>query len=733
MSKLLPIMCLCTDRRRQLRLIVVSIRIMSSLDNKSRGLLEKDSGNPNSQGSSTDDINRVRPILTSSVSVSTGRQALKETIAAQKKRLAANHHLPPRPESAQSSFSEAKMVNQRSAAKVAPSKPAALTVPTGTHLSSLSSAPMRPGIKARRPDIARPATADPYAERRPTSSSSHAKGFSPESSPGKMRPRLAATPGVKSSSPSRPKSRLEGAALSTTKNKPKRLDIAGLKANETRTLPSRMRSDSENSGKPIPSVDQGGIITRSKPAVIDLATEELAEDAPDEAPVTYQDGAFVKVPSEPVKSDVHTTPVRHARLGSDSSVSRLPISVGHHSRNNSEDSKIPSPSLASSKGSYSKNAIEDHPSKVATPITRRSTHPSEEIPLATDALKVYEDPVSPSANTAPLASSRSPRIKLSPAKSSVLEELPVNEPTTPSHRDNKRPLSPERTPLSSSILTSSGVENAQRRWGKAEATDRKRSVSPRSKDPIKAREMVDKGIVRIRAKALDAHGYRKLQGLIRYHDSIFMDEAKYDEMLISLLDALEAPSDEKKSIAAMRSLDLKTQILLTLRLMLSYNKSWFSAHYPRVMITLLETRKQYELSNHMVSALEETVEEIIGVCQPTDVIDAVLQLIENEEGTDAGYRAITMGIYVLTGLLKRLNGTHSPLTQSKMERLGMFANSSLSQPQPDVRRAITEFCVELHEMVRNDEVFWRMINSPAGDHRNLLTYYIAKRSTQTAR
>jgi CLIP-associating protein 1/2 len=194
------------------------------------------------------------------------------------------------------------------------------------------------------------------------------------------------------------------------------------------------------------------------------------------------------------------------------------------------------------------------------------------------------------------------------------------------------------------------------------------------------------------------------------------------------LDALEGPSDDKKSGAAMRVLDLKTQILVTIRAMLAYNKSWFSAFYPRVMTALLATRRPYEVTNHLVSGLEETAEDIVAVCNPPEVIDAVLPFLQSEDHTDAGYRTITMGIYVLTGLIHRLNQNHLHLPSADLERLGQFANSGLSRPHPDVRRAITDFCVELHEMVHNDDAFWRMINAPGGDHRNLLTYYIAKRS-----
>jgi CLIP-associating protein 1/2 len=308
----------------------------------------------------------------------------------------------------------------------------------------------------------------------------------------------------------------------------------------------------------------------------------------------------------------------------------------------------------------------------------------------------------------------------------------VNEPNTHAPRDkNQTTLSPSAHV--ENAIPADGSENGHRAWGKMGAGERRRSISPRSKDLTKAKDMIDKGITRIRAKALDVHGYRKLQGLIKYHGAIFTDQSKYNEMLVALLDALETANDEKRTSAS-KSMDLKAQILVTVRLMFAYNEEYFAAFYPRVMTSLLNTRKQYELTtNHIVSGLEETAEDIVSSCQPQDVMDAVLDLVEAEQNDDEGYRAITMGIYVLSGLLRRLNKYQKKLSDAEIARLGRFANASLSQPQPDVRRAVTEFCVELHEMMHDEEAFWRMINSAGNDHRNLLTYFIAKRSSEALR
>ena len=713
----------------------MSRRVMSTLDNKSKTLLERDPANPNPNSPSTGVVEQPRSTFSSSTSAASGRQALKETIAAQKKRLAAANKAPPRPESAQSSFPEAETRPSRPPAHRTPAAKSTTvrTVPTGAHLSTLSSAPMRPAIKPRRPELARPATADPYSDRRPPSAASHRKASSPDDSPPKPKARLLATPGPKSTGAPRPKSTtIDAAPVSTAKIRARRLDISTLKGGDERSVANRLRSNSNDLPRPALGVEES--VSRIMPRV--RAPEDpghlFGEDPKvvrEAIPISYQDAvAVAETSSESQLPEKPSTPVCPSQINDDGTMSPPSTSPQRHSRTTSEESKAEeskaaSPVPLSPNGPHS---IGGHPSEVTTPTSQCSVSRPEEI-LYPEKPKVYEDPESPPAVGSP---SRSPNIAISTVKSSVLEELPVNEPTILGQRDNKQSSIQERIPRLSQVL-SLGEENDHRRWGKIESAERRRSISPRSKDPIKAREMIDKGIIRIRAKALDVHGYRKLQGLLRYHETIFADEAKYDEMLMALIEALEAPGDDKRSTLG-RPLDLKTQILVTIRLMLTLNKAYFSTYYPRVMTALLNTRRHYELTNHIVSGLEKTSEDIVATCDPPDVIDAVLDLIETEGKDDEGHRSITMGIYVLKGLLRRLNKNRVYLNHPEVERLGKLANRNLAEPQPDIRRAITDFCVELHEMVNDDESFWRMIGSPTGDLRNLLTYYIVKQSSQAA-
>lgn len=751
-------------------------RIMSILDTKSRSLLEKDPGNIKSKPSDATGNSTY------------GRTTLKETIAAQKRARMATTKAPhARPESAQSTFAEVKPTNKSSSTFRTTST--VRSVPIGTHVSqtsTLSSAPMRPGARTRRPEPPRPATADPYS-RRPL----HVKESSPMASPPKARPKSTITPARPKSriesafddnandTPVPPKSRVDSAPFSGTKTKPKRLDIAALKAagRVTKTAsadvspPGATFDTSQPLVSPIdsnrapfaePKIDDTPM-TDDEHSIKTKAIELTTTGAPESNALIPSSGAFV------TSSMSRTSPVSHRRLNSDSSaqttvspykVSSSPAN-GHisslssnrcHNKTNS-DGMMHIPHISTPRGSSS--AEEHHvpvPFEAPTVTTALSTSadstnimgptsttsiiphasalpvlPVAPISLVPETVKVYEDPQSPASREGRADAIPIQKLSQTPSKSNPLEELPINEPTPTSNRRLNRP--PETSPVVVSVPDS---ENTRRQWKKAEVAERRRSLSPRSKDPSRARDMIDRGLNKIQSGAIDVHGYRKFQSLIKYHESILADEVKYGEILIALLQALETPEMERKGSAS-RALDLKTQVLVTIRLMLSLNKIYFSAHYAQAMTAIITARRHYEITNHIVSGLEETAEQVVAACDPPVVMDAVLDLLETEELTPEGLRMSAMGSYILAGLIHRLNEKNLILTETELQRLGLFAKKKLCNPQPDVRRAAINFCLELHEMVQPEDAFWNMVNSRNEDFRPLLTYYIVRKPTRTQR
>ena len=260
-------------------------------------------------------------------------------------------------------------------------------------------------------------------------------------------------------------------------------------------------------------------------------------------------------------------------------------------------------------------------------------------------------------------------------------------------------------------------------WHNKETAERRRSVSPRSKDPEEARKILAQAILQIKSRSIDDHGYRKVQGLITYHDSIFTDEEKYDEMLLALLDALETPNTETRSPLG-RRLDNKFQLLVTIRLMLVHNRKYFAAYYPRAMSALIIARRNFQTRNHIVSGLEETAKDIAAVCIPPDVIDAVIDVLETEENDALGTRTVAMGLHILASLTARMTTLQATFDLQQEQRMAAFGFKCLRQSTSIVRRATIQYCMELRNHVKPENRYFRLVTGNYSDLKNLITYYV---------
>lgn len=362
-------------------------------------------------------------------------------------------------------------------------------------------------------------------------------------------------------------------------------------------------------------------------------------------------------------------------------------------------------------------------------------------------LKVYEDP---SGEGAKVTVSSPPA-----TRSTVLEELPVNEPAAslPSIMSNYPPLLAEEgeSPL------------YHRKWINVESTARRLTDSDRTENPYLMRRILDGGIARVRAGTLEVHGFRKLQALIRSREDIWEDGVKFDELLQPLLENLESPNIDNGDGKTARAQDqIKTQVLMTIRLLHQNHPKYFSRYYSQTLCAIILARKHHHPTSHIVCGLEETSESIVAQCDPEPCIDAVLDLLETETSARSDGTLFT-GFYVLAGLLHRVCPTSptrpllsppssssststfsnpsSPqesqstpfatlLPPTQQTRLGHLAAHCLSDTNPDIRRAVMEFALELHDAVGGGEgagSFWRLLKGASEDQRSLITYYLVRR------
>lgn len=266
-------------------------------------------------------------------------------------------------------------------------------------------------------------------------------------------------------------------------------------------------------------------------------------------------------------------------------------------------------------------------------------------------------------------------------------------------------------------------ENTRQKYISSEMAEWNRSVSGHSKNPDKARKQLSRAIDNIRTWTMDDYGYRQLQGLIKIHDTLFQDEQKFDELLLVLLDTLETPVTENSRPLG-RPFDNKFQILVTIRLMLAHNAKYCAAYHPRALSALVVARRNFESRSHIVGGLEETAADIVAQCSATDVMDPVLDVLELQEPDEAGFRAISMGLHILSGLVARIKADEC-FDDIQEQRVTRFALKCLRTEHLETRRATTAFCVELRRLINPEERYFQMVAGNDEALKSLLTYYIA--------
>jgi CLIP-associating protein 1/2 len=362
-------------------------------------------------------------------------------------------------------------------------------------------------------------------------------------------------------------------------------------------------------------------------------------------------------------------------------VSRIPISPRHSPRSSrSANTYVSSPSKA------------DEDFTMVIPTVSAISEPSinvemmrsskDALPTPAKSLKVYEDPFSGAGDqttSKPMFSAP------------VLEEVPINEDAA--------------------------------NLGLISATPKMTDVSPElSKQNSR---LLDSGIARVKAKSLDVHGFRKLQGLIRENKALWT-EHKFEELLLGLFEYLEAPL---LSLPPEKVQDVKAQILATIKLMLKKDREAFEPHVSRGLQSLLATRSCYDSRAHIVSGLELLADELVTLANPEETTTTITNLLQGEEMTQEGCRTLSMGLHVLKELL---DATMSFVpTDAEMSNIGRLAMRCLHSSESGVRMDAVQLCVAMHARV-GDKKFWVVMEGVEDDPKSLITYYIVKRQRETA-
>lgn len=664
---------------------------MNALDAKSKQLLERDSSNPNATNdaftSSVGPSNMSNP----RAAPTNARSTLKETIAAQKKASMAAKRLPDRPNSAMATLSPAKHPTVPSHRPTPSAPTGTLRGPpiTGSHASrpqsgtssttghgSLMSGPVR---RPRRPDVPRPATADPYANRK------------------LMR---GETPPLKSpgNSPVRPVSK--GSGSSTTSSFARSTTTSNLRSGAGDSVASSRATSPRTSpikGRP-----------KSVLAEASASAPNLSQ-ADEYAPSTSADENFTMVvPSGKALRKAAPSPQKQ-KLDDDRP------SSGHSTMPSMAEEDNFTMVMPTRGGELGIPVLRGQGKPEAADGKHRSTpqHPTPAAaahqPHNLDVF-VYEDPNSNQGQPAPEES-----------ETAVLEELPLNEHMPPPwpHEDGSQS---QDTPAD----IQSPASPSKKEFPASETPGLDRA------EALKNRRLLSSGIDRLSAKTLDPHGFRRLQVLVKASSKD--PEMRMAGLLIALSQYLEAPNESLK-VNTIKVQNLKSQALATIRALVALHRRDPNVRHElgRCLCSILRAKKTTDIISHTSLDLDKTADEVVRHAQ--DQIGScmfnVSSLMESDDDANlAGHRRlITMALAVLSRLIATANAQGAVLEASQLQHAAKLAVTSLDDTDSDVRRADIGLCIELFEVYgeeRKDE-FWASLKGAREPQLNLIAYYLARR------
>ncbi|CAA9960375.1 CLASP-N multi-domain protein [Pyrenophora teres f. maculata] len=717
-------------------------KMFDTLDKREKTALEKDPNNPNASMASSQ-------VSTASFSKSVGpgasRNALKEKIAEQRRaKLAAAKTVPERPNSAAATYTTpgksqpalnkslgSRTASNLSTASSGPPRPtsgmsgestkSALKNSSGT--GSLMSGTVRRPIRPPRPELNRPATADPYAVRRPgkvtpsmtpekTPATSTVKKSGAPKTTARPRAQTQNSPNV---SPARPKSRIgqpvahrKSASISSRQESPA-VSPAKEKEEDLTMVKPWVRSQSHHDPGTIPFRQRNGLNASNGSAVVDHDTSDIGDE----------DNFTMVIPTltRPTAQPTHRTPPKPAP-----SSGRLPV---------------PSPraSLLRSPKSMSHLDGSGLRSSTRSPRMKSPDRPSTRGTDAGDEVHVYEDP---------FVGEEPSRLE-DDSNKSVLEELPINE------KSNERRQSTGS--ISSDVIMGNGSEDHPRGHHKTGSTGsvlHTENYDTNNAEVLKNRQLLASGIKKIEGRTVEAHMFRRMQDMVKSNQEIWgPNDENFGRLLLACLDFLEAPVHELKA-PQMKAVNLKVQALATIRALLSLYRKETSKYFSRVLRTVLATKSQYENTSHIAMDLESTADEIVKYGQTLDCLNTVLAMIEDTPASTPtsspnskssvsslpghpSTRTTTMALSTLASLVEISGAKNVALSPEQTARLGRLAVRCMDDQDADVRKADIEFCVALHERIngsdgaKEDGGFWKAVAGAREQHLNLLTYYLAKK------
>ncbi|KAK4972910.1 suppressor of tub2 mutation [Elasticomyces elasticus] len=688
-------------------------KIMASLDQKSQTALQKDSNNPNASFHAS----------TSGATASTSRpgngsrMALREMLAEQRKAKAAGS-LPERASSAMANLSPAKPRSQAnlngaarggshlrhenrvvSSASNTSEAASEAKAPAGKSRSALMSGPVR---RPRRPEIARPQTADPYAARRMLRPETPANG-----SPGNSPPK--GTAGSKTSIPGSSTSRNRaktsggnGLAAASPGGSPVKRSPAITHAHPAPELPEHVVVEARPTSKGSTSSHHGDHLnsreddlTMVMPGSRSLghsarAPNGLGHKRPGLGQTMSVDSGIPAVVEEDGFTMVMPNLHSHQPRNRSPLVYRSPLKMMfEEAREQFERS-----------GSPPRENVGGIEETLAAAVPRQDSPTKPRTPQP-EEIQIYEDPFTGEA----------PEV-VTDGERRALAELQVNE--------NVRVHSPTQSQGSSASPASSPRHASESRSPLPAQTPQDRAETLRSK------RLLSSGIESIRSRRLDAHGFRRVQDLAKSNLDIWGNGSKYDDLMGALLEYLQTFDQDTRLTQQPphKAAGLKAQALGLVRCLLTLQRKNALAWHPKALVTVFMCRRA--AGSHIGADLEKTAEDIVAQAVLEPCIDATLEYLPSTTGTGA---SVAMALTTLRKLLETAKLRGVDLGSERKIRLTAAAAKYLDDADADVRKADTELASDLFALFGSSKAeFWSEFKGTEEGRLGLLTYYIAKKS-----
>lgn len=326
-----------------------------------------------------------------------------------------------------------------------------------------------------------------------------------------------------------------------------------------------------------------------------------------------------------------------------------------------------------------------------------------------EEVQIYEDPFVADSGDAQAEGERK-----------VLAELPVNE--------NVRMQSPTQSNGSSTSPNGSPRQITEARSPMVSTPQDRAEV-------LRNRRLLGSGIDRIRSKALDAHGFRRVQDLAKSNLDIWDGGKKYDELMTVLLEYLQTFDQDPKLTqqAPHKAAGLKAQALGLVRALLYLHKKSALAWHAKALVAVLACRAGVDANSHVLADIERTEEDIVKQGAPESCVDSIVEFLPSLGNDKGASRSTAMALAILRQLLDSAKEHSVDLGADRKIRLVQTTAKYLDDADAEVRKADVELASDLFELFGSSKTeFWNEFKGTDEGRLGLLTYYIARRGKARA-